>query len=129
MKAKVLDDAFWKLVSMWPKSLQREEIGALLLSVYEAGQLDVSDLDAARWRLLESSLGDVKAKFDHYIALVPPRRSLVPFDASHETIHIHKAVKWRFECIWNDASGSADTIPKLINLLLTERRNAAKEQS
>lgn len=128
MKQRVIDDAFWKLIDIWYKSPDRQQLHALLLSVYEAGQLDASDLDGARWRLLEQELGDVKAKFSHYVTIPQPLR-FVPFDEPNETVSIKHATRWRFECVWTEISGGADTIPKFITLLLTERRNQAKEQS
>lgn len=126
-RGKTIYDAMIELMGMWARSPLPDEtaIQRILATVYEAGQSDTPDLDAARWRLLESELGDVRATFNGYRSVTPTAPNPAMFGPTSGPIDAYKATQWRFECDWVDLSGSADTIPKLITQMVGKKRKGA----
>jgi hypothetical protein len=123
-RGKTIHDALYQLLSVWSRSPLPNEaaIQEILTAVYEAGYADTPDFDAARWRLLESEFGDVRARFNGYRAIAPTIPHLSPFQLMRASLNGHQATQWRFECDWVDLSGSADTIPKIVTQMIGKKR-------
>jgi hypothetical protein len=127
-RAKTINDALIQMASMWTRSpLPNElEIQRILARVYDAGQSNTLDFDAARWRLLESEFREVRATFNGYRAIAPTKPTLdMPFGPISARFDAYKATCWRLECSWVDLSNSADTLPEFITHLLKARRKEA----
>jgi hypothetical protein len=117
-----MHEALNELMAMWARSPLPDHaaLQRILIRVYQAGLAETTDLDAARWRLMESEFGEARAKFGGYR---PITSTFVPASWTPSP-HIHAATRWQFECEWIDVSGSADTIPKLITQMAGKKQLA-----
>ena len=122
-KSKVVSDALDKLCASWSRNgptLRWEELEAVFGAVYDAGkhagELQTDDLDAKRWRTLVRHLGSLKARFERQVPIhhKQPRA----WDPMTSTSTHQLAVVWRFEAVWTDLTGVADTLPAIIDVLL-----------
>lgn len=105
-----------------------DTIRVMLSKMYDAGALETPDDDAARWRMLVLHFGDLRARHVRDVPFFPKRLSLTPFEGNAATsFHCGCGAEWRFDCVWTEGTGSADTIPKFIDLMLAKQRNGEDE--
>ncbi|MEI7296616.1 hypothetical protein WCQ02_31120 [Paraburkholderia tropica] len=124
-RGKIIDDAVWKILGSWRHSPDPRAIEEIIAGVFDAGRSETPDLDAARWRVLESEFGGLRAKFSGYRAVNPTLPRTDPFGPTSMSASFYSATEWRLDCAWIDVSGSADTIPKIVTQMLGKKRGAA----
>jgi len=127
-KAKLMYEAMDEIYKEFGKrGIPMDLIKDLLSKMYDAGSIETPDQDAARWRMFVNHFGDMRARQVRNVAFFPkyPARFIPEPDATE--YFVSHGAEWRLDCVWTERTGSADTIPKFIDLMLATHRNEENE--